>query len=144
MEKLYALRVDYSKTLEQMIAEARFDYVNSGISSEHFLINGEGIQEKIAEIVLFPGMMTTAEVVYDIRRRGLLPAGIEDLVAFASEYPDFQRIGNPVIALGTSWKRAEGEEVVPVLRGGEKDRNMHLLRTVNNWNPSERFLALRQ
>lgn len=147
-EQLYTdefeVTVDYSKSLEQMIEEARFDYLNSGITEEHFPKNGTGITKISLRLFQFPTPKSTDEIIEYIQVQGYKPAKIEELVRFATQHPDIQRSGYPVVGLGTIWKRAEKEEVVPVLRGGSDDRNMHLLRTANTWNPSERFAAVRE
>lgn len=142
-KETYHVEVDYSKTLEQMIEEAQFDYINSGITSEHFHVNGEG--RTVGKMVLFsyPDNRNTEDIIDDIRARGYRPAKIEELVALATKYPTLQQKGNPIIGFGTMWSRAENERVVPVLRGGDQDRNMHLLRINNKWNPSELFAAVK-
>lgn len=137
----FCVTVDYSKSLEEMINEAQFDYLNSGISGEHFKVKGEGSVNKAIVLFQFTVPKTTEEIVEFIQAQGYEPSGIEDLIALATEYPDEQKTGYPIIELGTIWKRAEKEEVVAVLRGGNNDRNMHLLRTANKWSPSERFAA---
>lgn len=139
----YPITVDYTKTLESMIEDAQFDYMNSGINSDHFPVHGEGNQRRELVLFSYPDNKTTGEILDDIQENGYQPAKIEDLVVFATQYPDMQRSGNPIIALGTVWERAEKEHVVPVLRGGDNDRNMHLLRTANKWNSSERFAAIK-
>lgn len=142
-KEVYPLEIDYSQTFDQMLEAAAFDYINSGITAEHFPFSGSGLQK--VELVLFhyPTFMNTDDILRDIESAGYHPARIEDLLSFAIKYPDEQRHGNPIIGLGSIWRRAELEQVVPILRGGDKDRNMHLLRINNKWNPCEFFAATR-
>lgn len=142
-KEVYPLEVDYSQTFGQMLDSAGFDYINSGITADHFPLTGNSLL--LVELVIFqyPSPINTDDVIQDIVSAGYHPAKIEDLLAFAVRYPDEQRRGSPIIGLGSIWKRAESEQVVPVLRGGDNDRNMHLLRINNKWNPSELFAATR-
>lgn len=139
---IFPIEVNYSKSLDEMISEANFDYLNSQITAEHFPIQGNDIQLVNLRLVKIENPSSTATVLNLIKNLNLTPAKIEQLVAFATQYPDFQKTGYPIVALGTQWQRSENEIVVPVLRGGENDRNMHLLRTANRWNPSEIFAAI--
>lgn len=138
----YQIEIDYSKSLDRMILEANFDYLNSQITADHFHIQGVGIQFVNLLLVKIENPSSTVDVLNLIKNLDLAPAKIEQLVAFATQYPDLQKSGYPIVALGTKWQRSENEIVVPVLRGGENDRNMHLLRTANRWNPSELFAAI--
>lgn len=138
-QKKYQITVNYVKKLEEMIHDAKFDYINSSINSKNFPIDGKGIKKFTLQVIHFESNINTDNVIAFIHNKNKVLARIEHLISLATEYPYLQQSGFPIIALGSVWERTSKEHVVPVLRGNDNppDRNMHLLRTENKWNSNE-------
>lgn len=118
----------------------------TAIFIKNIISKNYGSSLKRIELVIFRSTIeeiNTSGVIQGIEAAGYHPAKIEELLVFATKHPDIQRHGKPIYGFGSVWKRAESEQVVPVLRGGDEDRNMHLLRINNNWNQCDLFAATR-
>jgi len=140
---VFPVTVDYGKSLDEMIKAGGYDWTNDNITAERFPVKGEGAVERKLVFVHLDRDATTDEVLSEMKRRGLKPAAIEDLMAFGAKYPDEQR-EFPIIGLASSWVRAVGRRCFPYLDGDGGGRRLHLHWDwdVNRWGRDCRFLAL--
>lgn len=86
------LKIDYSQTREQMIADCKFDYVDyfyPGHFLPETLIKGE--VTKSAKIFKFRNYYSGTKAIKRMKKAGYKPATLQDLVAFATIKPNFQR-----------------------------------------------------
>jgi len=116
--------VDYGMSLADMIDIGRYDWKNNDIMTKHFPISGSGTSE--TEIVLFQfnkGMSTDA-VLAELDKRGFRAATLPELLALGADQPELQR-QFPIIALGSVWRRPDGNRNVACL--GRRDAERFLL-----------------
>ena len=134
--------VDYSLTMEQMIALGQYDWKNDNITSERFPVKGEGKKEIVGELVKYGSAMSSEAVLADLDKKGFRPATIEELLAFGAAFPEFQR-KFPIVALG-SVAEIHGRRVVACLGGGDSGRGLGLIWFGGGWVAFCHFLAVRK
>ena len=124
-ENCYKILVDYGQTLQQMIANGKYDYANSDITSGNFPMTGNGKQEVVVELVHFGRDMASDAVLKEFEARGLRAATLPELLAFGATYPEKQR-EFPIIALGSVWQDRDGHRYAPCLSGYSSGRELYL------------------
>ena len=139
---IYKIVVDYTKSLEQMIAAGCYDWVNPDITAERFPITGDGQVELEPELIHIGRDMSSDEVIADLDKRGLRPGTIAELLAFGATYPEVQR-EFPIVALG-SVAEVHGYRRVACLYRSDSERNLHLDWFDSDWDGLYRFLAFRK
>ena len=141
----YPITVDYSKTLEEMIAAGKYDYVNSEITSINFPIPSDKSGSKNPEAIIlhFNKRIDTEKLLKILNRKGFRPGTLPELLAFGAKYPEAQ-IRHWVIALGSSWQDSGGGRRVVWLGGGVGHRPAALDDRRSWWVRSARFLAFRK
>lgn len=137
----FAVLVDYSRTLAQMIAAGRYDWVNPDITEEHFPVKGEG--RKTVKVVLFHfnKVMTSDQVIIELDAQGYLPARIEELLGLGEGKPKLQN-EFPIIGLGSSWLHPVSDRRVPCLGRYGVGRDLHLRYFGISWCGYCRFAAV--
>ena len=136
------LSVDYSRTLEQMIAAGHYDWKNDDITAKRFPLKGDDIEQPETKIFHFDRDMSSEAVVEAIKAGGWEPGKIEHLLAFGEKYPEEQR-KYPVIALG-SVAEVSGGRLVPYLYRSGAGRDLYLFWWGCDWDGYCRFLAVRK
>ena len=144
MSEPIVLSVDYSQSLEQMIAEGNYDWKNSDITAKRFPVVGNGIEQFEAKLFHFDRNTVSQDNVDAIKADDPAnpwePGKIEHLLAFGAKYPEEQR-KYPVIALG-SVARVCGGRSVPCLNRGGAERDLSWWG--DGWGGDCRFLAVRK
>jgi hypothetical protein len=135
------LSVDYSRSLEVMIAAGHYDWKNDDITAKRFPVVGQGIEQFEAKVFHFDRTMSSEAVVEAIKADGWEPAQIEHLLAFLEKFPEEQR-KYPIIALG-SVAKVGGDRGVPCLYRGVDERSLGLGWWDGVWDGPSRFLAVR-
>ena len=140
------LSVDHSKTLEQMIADGHYDWVNSDINPERFPVKGEGVEELEWKEFHFDFDIESDDAKTRIETADTgnpwIPARIEHLLAYGTKFPDNQR-QYPIVGLG-SVGGVDGGRCVPCLSGSVSGRDLGLSRWDGRWGRGCRFLAVRK
>src|SRR3989344_3384441 len=113
-----------------MIANGKYDYANSDITSGNFPMTGNGKQEAVVELVHFGRDMASEAVLKEFEARGLRAATLPELLAFGATYPEKQR-EFPIVALGSVWQSRSGDRYVPDLDRHGSRRRLNL-----NWHGS--------
>jgi hypothetical protein len=138
--------VDYHKSLQDMIAEGHYDWVNGDITPKWFSITGTGIVQFETKVFHFARDITSdhavAAIKADDKRNPWEPAKIESLLAYGAKHPDEQR-QYPIIALG-SVAEVYGFRHVPCLFRNDAERDLDLSWCDYDWYGSYRFLAVRK
>ena len=142
-ENCYKAFVDYGQTLQQMIANGKYDYANSDITSGNFPMTGNGKQEVVVELVHFGRDMESDAVLKEFEARGLRAVTLPELLAFGSHNPEKQR-EFPIIALGSVWQGRGGDRSVPCLSGDGSGRGLYLDWDDDRWGDYCRFAAVRK
>ena len=137
--------VNYSQTLEQMIAAGRYDWKNPDITEKHFPIppSKRGKEEVAIELVHFDRNMESDEVLRELDKAGLRSAELPELLAFGAAHPEKQR-EFPIVALGSVWQDRSGDRDVPYLWSNSGRRLLHLSWLGRRWDAYYRLLAVRK
>lgn len=132
--------IDYGLSLALMIQLGKYDWINSDIDDKRFSITGEGKWEVEYEIIHLDPSISSQDAVAEIKKRGLEPAKIEELLAFGAKYSELQR-KFPIVALG-SVAEIEGNRSVACL-GNDAERILNVSDWVGGWNAHCRFLTVK-
>ena len=142
----FSVEVNYSQTLAEMIAAGKYDRKNDDINEKYFPIPKiPAGPVKVAlnlELVHFNRFISSDEVIAELKKRGLLPATLPELLAFGVAYPEKQR-EFPIVALGSVRQDWHGRSV-PCLWGLSGGRHLDLLYFEVGWHDFYRFLAVRE
>src|SRR6476659_4550267 len=92
--------VDYSRSLNAMINDGRYDSVHADITPRNFRLSARGYQQHEVLLVQFEQSVAPLEAVLRMRERSYRAAMIEELLALGSQHPDLQR-SIPIVALGS-------------------------------------------
>lgn len=138
----FKIIVNYQRSLQQMIKAGKYDWVNDNITSEHFLVKGEGKQELTITLFHFNKSMTSDEVKTEMEKQDFRPANIEDLLSLGEKCPDLQK-KFPIIALGSVW-RTSGGHGASYLGWSCVRRHLDLYWLETDWDADWRFAALRK
>ncbi|MDP3735332.1 MAG: hypothetical protein Q8R39_02805 [bacterium] len=140
------LAVNYSQSLDQMIATGHYDWVNGDITVKRFPIVGEGTVEFEARLFHFNRSMSSENAVERTRNADTTnpwePAKIEHVLSFGAKYPEEQR-KYAIIGLG-SVAEVGGGRGVPDLHRTDAERNLNLRWWGDGWDGRYRFLAVRK
>ena len=138
------LVVDYSKSLEVMIAAGRYDWKSSDITDKRFPIKGKGKVELETKLFHFNRDISSEKAVELIEAddNAWESAKIEDLLAYGAKNPEEQR-KYPIIGLG-SVCRVGGRRIVPRLDRDDSERGLNLRYWDVDWSGYVRFLAVRK
>ena len=140
------LSVDYSQTLEQMIAAGHYDWKNDNITAKKFPVVGNGIVQFEAKVFHFDRDTSSQDNVDAIKAADPAnpwePAKTEHLLAFGAKYPEEQR-KYPIVALG-SVAEVDGDRRVPYLYRFGAGRRLDLGWWGIGWGGFCRFLAVRK
>lgn len=142
-ENCYKVLVDCGQTLQQMIANGKYDYANSDINASNFPMQGSGQQNVVVELVHFGRDMSSEEVLKEFEARGLRAAMLPELLVFGATYPEKQR-EFPVIALGSVWRGRGGDRRVACLGRRGSGRGLGLGWGGGGWGVGCRFAAVRK
>lgn len=141
----YAITVDYSQTVEQMVAALRCDgHINSNINTANFgkeIAVKKGAKEDL-KVVLFHlnRAATSGEVLAEMEKKGLHSATAAELLTFGAQYPDIQR-EFPIVSLGSSCV-LRGDRQVASLWSNASRRSLNLHYFGPRWPAHYRFLAV--
>ena len=143
----FEIVVDFTMTLEQMVAAGKYDWKNDDIIAKQFSVAGDGRIECEARLFHFERSIAAEDPERAIREAVPVgqwePAKIEHLLAFGARYPDEQR-KNPIVCLGSvSNSEVFGRRHVPYLYRRVLGRSLHLDWYSNGWHSFYRFLAVR-
>ncbi len=140
-----SVTVDYSKTLDEMIAAGSYDSTNSDINTVHFPVKGKGAVPINLEIVHFNNAeLRTSEVEDRLDRMAYRTATLPELLAFGAKHPELRRQFS-IIALGSSWFDDDVRHV-PYLDEHGGERKLSLIWTISGsrWSGHYRFLVVRK
>ena len=140
---VFAVTVNYGRTLQAMIKDGHYDWSNDDITHEHFPINRGREEKDELKLTLFhPNRpIESDEAIDEMAKHGLRPATLPELLALGEEHPDLQR-EFPVIALGSVWQDRRGSRRCPCLGGGASERYLYLRCFGGGWGERCRGLAV--
>lgn len=138
----FILEVDGTLTLEQMIANGKYNWKNDDITSKKYPIADKTKRTAHMELFHFDRDISSEKAVKEMEKAGFRPATIEELLTLGENQPELQR-QFPIIALGSVAGFSFGRSV-PYLGSGGGDRNLGLNYWAGGWNADVRFLGVRK
>ncbi len=139
----FEIEVDGTKTLEQLIADGRYDWKSSDIKKKNFPIKNETKRTATIELFHFGKNISSEDAIKEMEKEGFQPATIEELLALGAKHPDLQR-EFPIIALGSVWHDCDGDRGVPGLGLGGGGRGLGLYDWGGAWGGRFRFAGVRK
>ncbi|MEK7102660.1 MAG: hypothetical protein AAB912_03465, partial [Patescibacteria group bacterium] len=121
----YPVTVDYSRSMEQMVAAGEYNTKNDNITQEHFPLQGSDQIEVELHLVHLNRDASTDSVLAELDNQGRRPATLPELLAFGSKYPNFQK-EFPIMALGSVWQGWGGDRRVACLGRWDGERRLRL------------------
>ena len=140
---IFSISVNYDLSVESLVAQGKYDWKSSYITSKNFSTTRKGEATLNLELVPLNQVLTSEEVIAELKKQGLRPAELHELLAFGAKYPDEQR-KYPIVALGSVWRYWDGYRHVPYLWRDGSERNLNLNYFVLRWLGHYRFLAVRK
>ena len=136
------VEVDGTKTIEQLIADGKYDWKNSDVNQKNYPV--ANITKRTTEIELFHfnRSISSDGTKKEMDKAGFRPATIEELLTLGSSNPELQR-QFPIIALG-SVCRLGFDRFVAFLDVGDGGRKLGLDDLAFVWFGSYRFAAVRK
>jgi hypothetical protein len=141
-----SLAVDYSQTVEQMVAAGKYGWKNPNITEEHFPLPVELTGQKTvvsAKLFHFNRSISSDDAISEMDRAGYRPATLMELLVLGFILPGLQR-QFPIVALGSIWLSADGHRYVPCLGVGDGKRGLDLDWFDSVWRACCRFLGVRK
>jgi hypothetical protein len=129
------------KTLAQLIKTGKFAWVNSDINATNFPAIGKN--RGGLELFRIDKPMTTREIEAEMKRQGLEPANLRELLTYSKNDWDDK---TTIFSLGSSWLSGPSFRSFPYLYGGVGLRllNLYWGYPVVRWSEGYRFLASRK
>lgn len=140
------LTIDYSRTVREMINAGKFDWINEGITKEHFPLPNELSGKKVpvsTVLFYFNRAISGANAVFEMDKAGYRPATLAELLALAETHPELQQEFF-IVALGSRWSGEGAYRDVSVLFFSESKRKLGLGSFPASWLAHCRFLAVRR
>lgn len=139
---IFPLTVDYALSVDQSVVEGRYtSFVNDKITSANFPVEGNEVKDILVELVHFERFISSPDALKEFSKRGLRPATMIEMLAFAAKNPNIQR-KCVIVALGAVLDHSLGHHV-GYLGGFASQRYVDLGRLDSVWRPSFRFLSVR-
>ena len=140
---VYSVTVNYNLTVEKMVTVGSYDYANGNITSEHFLVQGQGKQEKEIILFHFDRLISSEEAIQEMDEVGYRPAEPEEILALGAGHPDLQREFT-IVGLGSPWQYpVDGDRCAICLWGrGSGGRGLGLDGFEGDWDRVYRFATV--
>jgi hypothetical protein len=142
----YQITVDYSLSVEQAVAQGRYDWSEPAITCERCLPQNScrGQVQVVVGLVCFNLPIKSDQAIVQLDRCGLRPAQLSELLALGAQYPEQQR-QYPIVALGSVWSDQSGCQRVLLLGVRDFDRTLELGEYGGGcWDADVRFAAIRK
>jgi hypothetical protein len=138
------LTIDYTKTLEQAIADCKFDHISDDVTTENFPFTQEVARVDIsARLFDFGRDISSHDAIKEMDRDGCRPATLMELLALAVANPELQR-QHPIVALGSILRGSLGICQVPYLSAYGSGRGLFLGGFDDGWSARCRFFGIRK
>lgn len=140
------LVIDYTKTVEQVIADSNYDWKNSDINAKNFPVSPEMVGKKIevsAKLFHFNRNISSDDAISKMDKAGYRPATLMELLFLGFLFPELQR-QFPIVALGLFWRDADSDRRVPCLDVFDNGRGLILYWFAHGWLARCRFVGVRK
>ncbi|MFA5124500.1 MAG: hypothetical protein WC473_01555 [Patescibacteria group bacterium] len=147
--------LDFSQTLEQMIAAGGYDWKNIDITADNFPVRGLGQCQIRVELLHFNQHFANGDLIIaklqevntwlasqgaNYRYRF---AFIQELLALGAAFPDLQ-LSFPIAAFGSIWRQAGGYRLFAYLDRSDARRSLSLRRLGHGFHGRWRFAVVRE
>lgn len=141
-ETTYRVTVDYTQSLDAMLAAGRFDWEVEAFDPKSFPVTGDGQAD--VEILLYHPNRDAyyQDVLAELEYLGLRPATLAELLALAATFPDLQR-EYTIVALGSVGPNELDHPSRPCIRTHGNDRVLQLGH-VGSTCSDNRYAAVRR
>ncbi|OGY64493.1 MAG: hypothetical protein A3I24_03945 [Candidatus Harrisonbacteria bacterium RIFCSPLOWO2_02_FULL_41_13b] len=144
IKAIFPTSVDYSKSLAQMIKSCNLNWVNPNITEAHFPKGKAGGKAEFNLEFFHPNkVMSSDQILIEMKNRKLRPAELPMGLAFAEKYPEEQRKG-PIVIFGSMWRGWRAHRLVPYLYSISGRRYLRLYWFEDGWDVGYWFLAVRE
>jgi len=142
IESRYQVVVNCNCSLEELIAEGSYDWVNSNITQKHFPVSGQNQEEEIV-LFCFNKVIGSNEAIGKMDEAGFRPATSTEGISLGNAHPDLQREFS-IICLGDPWLGLRGHRHVVYLGRSGSRRDLSLSGFEADWRERCRFVAVRK
>jgi hypothetical protein len=136
------IAVDYSQSLEAMIAAGKYDWVNDDITPQRFPVVGSGTRKFRTKLFHFDRFISSEDAVAAMAKEQFMPANHVHGTAYGATFPKDQ-LKNPIVCLGSSAWMGRFRRVVYLGRGGA-GRGLDLGSWGGGWPDLWRFLGVQE
>lgn len=140
------LTVDYSRTVQEMINAGNYDWTNNDITVKHFPLPTELSGKKVpvsTKLFHFNRSISSKDATSEMDKAGYRPATLAELLALGEAHPELQK-EFPLVALGSVWRYARVDRLVPFLYFVLIKRELHLHWFDYDCSDSFRFFGVRK
>ncbi|MEK9208495.1 MAG: hypothetical protein AAB910_00275 [Patescibacteria group bacterium] len=142
LDRTISVMMDLTKTTVQLIADGKYDWVNSNIVKHFSFGTGDGTRTAEVHLLRYNKRMTSDEVIADMDRQGLRPATFLELLWIGIQHSGLQ-LEFPIVALGTV-AEVDGHRDVAYLDRYDRARDLYLYWFGSGWIGYYRFAAVRK
>ncbi len=139
----FKIKVDGTKSFQELINKAKFDWVNSDVNEKNFPIKIKTNRKVIVKLFHFNRYVLSQNIIREIKKSGYRLAFIEELIAFAISYPNLQK-SFPIVALGSEWKQNKNKVVVPEIYWHGPGHSLSICGRDGGWEGFWRFVAIKE
>ncbi len=136
------ITVDYSLSLQAMIAAGNYDRKNGDITADKFPVEGTGVKKFRTKVFHVGRNISSKDAVAAIKEEKFLPSGHLHGLAFGATFPEEQR-KHPIACLGSS-AQVYGDRRVVCLLGSGTRRFLDLYFWDADWDGCWRFLGVQE
>jgi hypothetical protein len=136
------ISVDFGKSLQDMIAAGKYDWVNPNITADKFPVEGSGTKKFRSKLFDFDRYISSEDAVEAMKSEKFDPATHVHGLAFGAAFPH-EQLKHPIACLGSSAQVYGGRSVVCLGRDGA-GRGLRLCRWHVDWRDAWRFLAVQE
>lgn len=137
---IFELEVNYDLSLEDLIRNGNFDYVEGSIANHPLKRRPSGLIE--FHLLNFRGQKTLSwvEIISKLQDRGLRPAELIELLTFGAKFPDVQKYFS-IYAMGSTTLSTHGV-LVPELTYDQRPRVLVSHLWTNPGGPETKIAAV--
>jgi hypothetical protein len=135
------ISVDYGKSLKDMIAAGKYDWVNPNITAGRFPVEGQGVVRLEPKLFHFGRYISSEDAVSAMKSEGFMPGGHVHGLSYGAAFPK-EQLKYPIVCLG-SVARVGGDRCVVCLSGDGGRRFLYLGGWDGGWHDYWRFLGVR-
>lgn len=141
--QVFSVTVDHDLPLSEMIDAGKYDFANNDINDYNFPKEDEGKADLDLVLLHFNREIVSEEAIAEMKKMGMRPATLLELLAFGEKYPEEQRRYR-IIALGNVWQSGYVLRHVPCLDEWFGKHALDLCWFDAGWSAGCRFLAVRE